>query len=264
VHAGKLVELLPAKPSGVTLSNSAGHYNADYLHEFSRPLVLNESAIAWGAPESNSAPWIGRRRRQVEAVLRLLSKKTDACTEPLCDFSGGAGRYTFACAAQSRTVIHCDLSVDALSYCVSQAAKLGIDNIFFIRMDYFRPPFRKTLKRVICMDTLIRGQAHEKLLLESIRSSLGNGGVALVDFHNWWHNPLRRLGILRQNFGKNRSYSRNEAERLLKETGIHEFRYTPFHQEAPQFPPPALLDLVLPPTRLMYRFGEGQSRCASL
>jgi SAM-dependent methyltransferase len=131
-----------------------------------------------------------------------------------------------------------------------------ISNVIFLRVDYFALPFCRSLDCVICFDTLIRGWDHETVLLAKIRSALSDGGKALVDFHNWWHNPLRRLGLLPQNFGQNRSYTRRRAEELLRKVGIEEWRMEPFRQE---FDPSSRLkkrlSSLVPPTRLIYEFG---------
>jgi hypothetical protein len=92
-------------------------------------------------------------------------------------------------------------------------------------------PFNNTLQQIICTDTLIRGRLHEILLLNSLHNALSDGGQALVDFHNWWHNPLRRLGLMSQNFGHNMSYTRKTAEKIVLVAGISKWKYFPFRQE---------------------------------
>ena len=86
--------------------------------------------------------------------------------------------------------------------------------MIFLRVDYLKLPFSQALDYVICLDTLIRGRDHERGLLASIRDALKPGGHAVLDFHNWWHNPLRRLGLLPQNFGGNTSYNYRESCKL--------------------------------------------------
>jgi hypothetical protein len=105
------------------------------------------------------------------------------------------------------------------------------------------------------MDTLERGEHHERMLLEAIRRSLRPSGIGLVDFHNWWHNPLRRLRLLPQNFGLNRSYSRKQAEALLRSCGIAKSRYAPFYQEFEGIGiPTRMAQALLPPTRHVFSF----------
>jgi SAM-dependent methyltransferase len=254
VLAPNVVELLP---SAEALGNDGSAYAADYLAERSRGFAFREDAVAWGAPEERPGPWVERKYRQVEAVRELLLDGEPA-SGVMCDFSAGAGYYTFAYAREWRHVVHCDLSADGLAYAHRKAERQGLRNILFVRMDYLRPPFQGTLDRVVCLDSLIRGEAHEKRLLGTIRGALRPGGAAVVDFHNWWHNPIRRLGLLRNNFGPNRSYAAREVRRLLAEAGVVAPEYVPFHQEtANNAMVRGLLRRVLPPTRLLYRFGAG-------
>ncbi len=251
VLAPNLIELLPSTEA---LQQDGSPYAADYAAEHSRSFAFRKDAVAWGAPEYRSGSWVERKYRQVEAVRSLLLDGVGS-REVIGDFSAGAGYYTFAYASQWRHVVHCDLSADALTYAQRKAERAGLRNILFVRMDYLRPPFRGSLDRVICLDSLIRGEAHEKRLLRTIRGALQPGGAAVVDFHNWWHNPVRRLGLLRNNFGQNRSYVGSEVKRLLDEAGVVAPRYVPFHQETAGHPVlRGLLQRVLPPTRLIYRF----------
>lgn len=200
-----------------------------------------------------TAALLARKRRQVDVVKQLLLDTGPR--DVVCDFSAGPGYYTLAYAAHCRTLIHCDLCLDSLAEAREQASKKRIDNILFVRMDYFRPPFHQTLSRIICMDTLIRGQQHELALLRAIRGSLAPDGAALVDFHNWWHNPVRRLGFLPDNFAHNRSYSHQELSGLLSQAGITQYQRFAFHQEAEAGTLLApLICRTVPPTRWIYRF----------
>lgn len=75
-----------------------------------------------------------------------------------------------------------------------------------------------------------------------------------MDFHNWWHNPLRRLGFLPNNFMGNKSYTRKELTSLLSSSGIGEFDTRPFVQEVdPRAAPGKILARFFPATRLMVR-----------
>jgi SAM-dependent methyltransferase len=252
VLAPNLVELLPSVEAGPC---DGSPYANSYFTERTQPFRFRHDAVAWGAPEHRPGAWVERKHRQVEAVRSLLRDGAGP-RELVCDLSAGAGYYTFAYAPEWRHVVHCDLSADALAYAHRKAARVGLHNILFVRMDYFRPPFRGTLERVVCLDSLIRGEAHEKLLLRSIQQALRPGGAAVVDFHNWWHNPIRRLGLLRNNFGENRSYAGSEVRRLLEEAGVVAPEYVPFHQETARHPLlRRILQRLLPPTRHVFRFG---------
>ncbi len=251
-----VIEILPREPSPLPRETVSSTYREDYVKAFAQPYVDDGASMAWGAPETMRPDWVRRRQRQVLQTLSVLLKGAGNKTIP-CDLSGGAGYYTMEYARFFNLVLHCDLSVESLDYMVHRARARGLDNMVFLRIDYFKLPFRRSLDRVICLDTLIRGEGHERLLLQSIKGAVRPDGFALVDFHNWWHNPLRRLGLLGQTFGDNRSYTRLEAQALLSEVGIRNWKYVPFWQEFDQDNSLRSMALrrVLPPTRLIYQFG---------
>jgi len=243
------VELLPSE---AVLTADDSPYGRDYAESRTAPFEWSEAGMGWGAPESLPERWVARKYRQVTAVEKLIG-----AGELLADFSAGAGYYTLEFAKSWRCVVHCDLSPHSLTYARRKAAKLGLTNILFVRMDYLRPAFRRSLGCVACLDSLIRGEAHERLLLQAIESSLAPEGVAVVDFHNWWHNPIRRLGLLRNNFEANRSYRGGHIRRLLASVGIVGYERVPFHQEVSADSPwSGVVKCLLPPTRWMYRFGR--------
>ena len=255
---GEILELLPSKPVA-SLSNPK--YTADYHLEFHRTFEAREDAIPWGVREAQSSAWRLHRERQVRTVLSMLRRDGVPLQDGiLCDVSAGVGDYTLSCARHFRWVLHCDLSVDALRYALARSRRMGLRNIFFLRVDYFALPFRCSIDRLLCLDTLIRGQDHEKALLNQIEKAIASEGRAIVDFHHWWHNPLRRLGLLPQNFGNNRSYTRTGAEGLLRECGVEGWRLVRFYQEfAPESRSLKRLSWLLPATRLLYEFGSAAS-----
>lgn len=269
-----VIELLPTNPTPLQGAAPAP-YVQSYLQEFARPFVEDPDAVGWGAPERIPSAIAARRFRQADWVVGLLAGQpphtahrpdtrnpsntsptlaTSRTSRVFCDVSGGAGYYSFAARTRFEIVLHCDLSVDSLNYAARRASALGADNMLFLRTDYFRLPFRRSIDWVVCCDTLFGGERHEHLLLESIHGALRPDGLAVVDFHNWWHNPLRRMGVLPQNFGENRSYSRSETARVLRAAGIREFEYFPYHQEVDaQGVLGRILSRIIPPTRLTYR-----------
>lgn len=260
IHASNFAEILPAQRRSFSDAVNRA-YRRDYLQAFEQPYSDNETSTAWGAEERNSESWTRKRRRQVAMVRQLITEGTLPDASILCDIAAGAGYYTFDYASVFRFVFHCDLSVDNLNYARRKAQSLGIRNIFFLRADYFAPPFHNSLDRILCMDTLIRGEAHDAILLANISRSLRPDGRAVVDFHNWWHNPLRRLGLLPQNLETNRSYRRAEARQLLRQAGIENYSAQAFFQEFnPHSKLSGLLTLFLPSTQLVYRFGSAEKR----
>lgn len=261
---GEVIHLLPKGPLNLPPDAASADYIEFYRRQFLR-LSPSPDPVAWGAPEVLRSRDLGRKRRHVQWVLQLLSPETDVEGQVFCDLSSGAGYYTFEAARVFRLVLHCDLDIDSLAYASRKAKERGVKNIAFLRIDYLQPPFASTIDRMICLDTLVRGKGHERLLLESIRKSLAPGGWALVDFHNWWHNPLRRLGLLPNNFGTNTSYTRRGAESLLRNAGYSEWGFLPFHQECPAAPSLRWLARnFIPATRLTYRIRADVSGSGSV
>jgi len=253
IHEDNLVEILPSRPFELPASVKSG-YREGYLRAFEQPYTLSETSSAWGAEETITKSWARKRHRQVAVVQPLITQGTTPNGAILCDIAAGAGYYTLAYAHLFQLVLHCDLSVDNLNYVWRKARSRGIHNVFFLRIDYFAPPFRRSLDRVICLDTLIRGEAHDSALLASISLALKPAGCAVVDFHNWWHNPLRRLGVLPENFAENRSYAAGELPALLAAAGIDDFDLQPFIQELNADGWSAsLLKRIIPPTRFLVR-----------
>ena len=251
IQRGMFAELLPTAMTD--LPGSTSQYAADYAAAFGQPFAWDPAAVAWGAPEDFPPHWVARRRRQVRWAQGLLTDGCDASRTTFCDTSGGAGYYSMAYAGRFRDVVHCDLSVDSLNYVMARSLERGLSNMAFLRIDYFRPPFRGTVDRLLCFDTLIRGEEHERLLLRAINKCLSPDGRAVVDFHNWWHNPARRVGLLKQNFPRG-SYSRRQVGSLLSETGNGRYELFPFCQEFEQGGLAGKIGAkIIPATRLVYR-----------
>jgi SAM-dependent methyltransferase len=241
----RVIDLRPLAPAAFPPGSMDHTYTAGYLQDFAGSLAAPSSRPAWGSSLSGK---LLRVKQENVAWLRPLVCE-GAGREILCDFSGGAGHYTLAYAGCFRHVFHCDLSTASLRATADMAAAQGIENITFLRIDYLRPPFHGRLDRILCLDTLIRSPYHEIRLLEAIAGSLAPAGRAFVDFHNYWHNPLRRLGVLPDNFIGNRSYSRSQTAGLLRAAGLRAYRYIPFRQE---FPEAGGLARLIPPTRHIY------------
>jgi ubiquinone/menaquinone biosynthesis C-methylase UbiE len=263
VREGEIIELLPKQPAE---PRANPEYAADYQRQFHQNIKNQEDSIAWGIHEAQSPSWKLHRERQVQRVLSIL--RSDGATLQdliLCDISAGVGDYTLSYAPHFKLVLHCDLSVDALRHASRRFRRMGLENVYLLRVDYFALPFSGSIDRLLCLDTLIRGKVHEKAVLNQIQRAISGQGRAIIDFHHWWHNPLRRLGLLRQNFGNNCSYARSGAEGLMRECGIEDWRLVRFHQELePTGSFSKRFSWMLPATRLLYEFGSALSEPSSL
>jgi SAM-dependent methyltransferase len=253
IRGNNLAEMLPLRLSeAAAFANPA--YHKGYLQAFEEVYRDEEAGLGWGAEETVPESWSRKRRRQVAAVEPLITEGATASESVCCDIAAGAGNYTLAYAHRFRFVFHCDLSVDNLNYARRKARERGIKNVFFLRADYFALPFQRSLDRILCLDTLIRGESHDAALLGGILRSLAPTGIAVVDFHNWWHNPLRRIGLLPENFVANRSYTEKKLRALLAGGGVSDFDVQPFVQEAEAVGWKArLLKTIIPPARFLVR-----------
>lgn len=254
-----IADLRPQSPMQLPLETNP-EFAAGYVDLFHRTCEWNSNALGFGAREVIPSYLARRKEREVLHVQKVLQAQDEIGLRTFCDFSAGAGYYTLGLASSFPLVLHCDLSCDSLLYALLKAQKLGIDNIAFLRIDYLRPPFASTLDCVICMDSLERGEGHERMLLNAIRESLRSDGMGVIDFHNWWHNPLRRLGLLPENYRLNRSYSRCEAESLVRCCGVKNLQYWPFHQEfEPDDSKRRVAKTMVPPTRHVFLFKKTRS-----
>ena len=250
IVAGNAIDLLPAAPATLKVGEAIDAYIRYYTEQFAIPFEVKERPGGWGGPEAGDTKWQERRARHRAQVFSLLpSLGPDAV---ICDFSGGAGFYSLELARRLGYVLHCDLSVEGVSGARYRAEQYGITNVLFVRMDYLRPPFEASLDVALCLDTLVFGRVHERLLLTAVRKSLAPGGCAIVDFHHWWHNPIRALGV-GKSFG--RSYSRREAQSFLRASGSEASSFSRFHQEFDSTRGlPSFASRLVPATRLIYRF----------
>jgi SAM-dependent methyltransferase len=239
LHGDRLADLTP--PNRVVLPGSSGDYAAHYLAAAAEPYREGLEHAPWADPGSLNERARNRTLRHVDWSLRVLARSPSP-PSVICDISAGPGNHTFAYARRYPLVLHCDISADALSYALARAERERVDNIVFLRVDYLFSPFPASLDAIVCFDTLIRGPLHEQALLAELLRSVRPGGLALVDFHNWWHNPVRRMGLLRDTFAGNTSYRRREVEALLRHAGAR-YELVPFHYE------PTGTHRIVPPTR---------------
>ncbi len=223
----RVADLTP--PNRVLLPGSSDDYATHYLAAAAETYREGVERAPWADPASLSERSRRRTLRHVEWSLEALARRPGPI-RVICDISAGPGNHTFAYARRYPLVLHCDISADALSYALARAEREGVDNIVFLRVDYLFSPFPASLDAIVCFDTLIRGPLHEQALLAQLLRSLRPGGFALVDLHNWWHNPVRRMGVLRDTFAGNTSYRRREAEALLKHSGAR-LELVPFYAE---------------------------------
>ena len=226
---------LVSKEAHAPLRDVSGEFWDGYLSARRQRLRLDSSELPWGTENSMPSAWVRLRRLYTERVVSLALRALPGRDAVVADISAGAGFVSFALARRGIPTIHADLSADSVSFAASRVPNDGDPlPMFAVRADYFSLPFRDSVDVIVCTDSLIRGLDHEVALLKSIRKALTARGRAVVDFHNWMHNPLRRIGILRDNFQGNRSYLRRRVSRVVGYAGLAVVEEVSYRQEEDQ------------------------------
>lgn len=249
-HDESILEMLPSAPVHYAFDKRSSHHEDVYKKLFHTKKEEANLDKSWGNPEAVPANWLRTKIGHVNFIKTLIEKNTTQ-RKTFCDFSGGSGYYTFEFYKLFDWVFHCDLSIESMLYTKKKADKLNINNIIFVRTDYTRPPFNASLDLIFCGDSLIYSPFHEGLVLNGMKQSLKEGGYAIFDFHNWWHNPLRRLGLMKNPFGECYSYSKKQTDEFVS----HQFpvhTYHKYYQEFPNGQRASIIPRFFPGTRHTY------------
>lgn len=230
VLADALLDMRPAKP--LELGGGASpEYREAYYRLFAEHFTLDPDAKAWGATETNPDKWVAQKRDHANEMCRALVSVRSSDLGVVADISAGAGYAVRQLTRQFETVINCDLSTKDLNYSIAWAERNAVGNIAFVRVDCFQPPFQDSLGALVCLDTLIYGREQMECALKGIHTALHSDGRALVDFHNWWHNPLRCLGLMRRKFPSGGSLGKSEAKQILQSCKLAVVRDVPWQGE---------------------------------
>lgn len=246
VFGGAGIEILPSEKVHRTGTSFVAKRSIEVYER------LFEEAIG---PNTNPAPWGLVYPQSYERKLAkhkyLVDKLIPESISNFCDISAGSGRFSWDVAKRFELAVLCDLSVDSVIYLTQKATQERVNNVFVLRCDYLRPPFREGVFDVVqCNDTLIYGPGHEMGLLRSMNNALRRGGHAIVDiaykYHRaFWHKPYT--------YG----YSRREMMQMLYETGFEVKRLVPLYHELSGDleelkTRSKILRAVLPPTRYIF------------
>lgn len=245
-----ILEILPKTPSKYAFDVRSGYHEKVYNQLFSSKRQEVDPETSWANPDKVPVKWLKKKNEHVGFIKNIIEKNIPG-REVLCDFTGSSGYYTFELRKLFKWVFHCDLSIESLLFAKKRAEAQHIDNLIFIRADYTKPPFNSTLDLIICGDTLIYSPYHEGLLLNGMQQSLKEDGQAIFDFHNWWHNPLKQIGIMKTEFGFCYSYSKKETDGFVNRY-FSSFKYWPYYQEFSTGRPGPLVPGFFPSTRHCY------------
>lgn len=164
--------------SSVTINcktEEESRYHAIYQSLISKD-SLARSAMPFGvASKSVSAGFV---RETISHLSKYMQRDF-----LVCDVGAGAGDY-IDLARSCKTMFHCDLDVGGIALAQENARAKELDNILFLRCDYFRLPFKEhSLDFVYTVDTVERGVCNDKMLLLEISRVTKNGGYISFDCH---------------------------------------------------------------------------------
>lgn len=189
IIAENFVELLPSKPAELSETCKWIEATNFYEHQLKKRIDLStEEEKAWGIysefPEGYRH-FIDLEINSIEKLSRKTQRKV------LLDLSGGCGTFTFHLAKVFDHVIHFDLYDQSLNYAWHQAQKRGLNNILFVRGDYFHLPFKmESISQIISTDAFIYySPADDLRVLQNAINLLERDGILFADFHN--KKPLR-------------------------------------------------------------------------
>ena len=249
-YEDSILEMLPSKPVHYAFDQRSAYHEKIYKTLFNTKREEADLEKSWASPELVPAKWLRTKKAHVNYIRSLIDKNTTQ-RKTFCDFSGGSGYYTFEFYKLFDWVFHCDLSIDSMLYMKKKADKQNISNVIFVRSDYTQPPFNGTLDLIYCGDSLIYSPYHEGLVLKGMKQSLKEGAYAIFDFHNWWHNPLRRIGLMKNHFGECYSYSKKQTEDFVNfHFPVHS--YHKYYQEFADGQRASFIPSLFPNTRHTY------------
>lgn len=179
------IEFLPEKPYKVSIESSwISDFNF-YHSQIKKHIDLSNI--------SNYARWVTKnmslwQSKFINYELNYIKKKISLLkNKKICiDISWWCGTHTFELASNFDLVIHFDLWDQSLNYAYHQAKQLWINNILFIRWDFFNLPFKECIADIIIsIDTFIYYSIDDDIkVLKSCQNIINKTGVVMTDFHN--------------------------------------------------------------------------------
>ena len=198
-----ILELLPQKQFTPTIHDeTTKSYDKYYTELKEMGHSSDPDKRLWGL-KSKSLP-AGFVRKLRDSITSAIGQ------EIVCDVGAGSGDYSLVLAKKSRLVFHCDLDLEAIIAASQEAKRLNLNNIVFVRCNYFSLPFADgCLPSITCIDVLLRGEEHDNKLLDQISIKLRHNGIAVLDFHS------KERASVNKNLDLGGCYSNAEIKSLL-------------------------------------------------
>ena len=208
VMDGNFIELLPSHRKKIEPTGSVESTYQEMYEHLIRDGSLGKNRPPFGIASKSVPPGL------VNDIASELATHVDS-KMIVCDVGAGSGDYSLSLAKHCRVLFHCDMDTRGISLARKKANDEGLMNIFFLRCDYFRLPFRHAiLDLVYCIDVIERGPLHDKTLMEEMKRVLRNTGYLIFDCHNSERSKLTHV-----NFA-NAAYSKKEIIQLATQFSL--------------------------------------------
>jgi hypothetical protein len=216
--APRVFDLNAATPKAVESTAQSG-YESIHAVPFS---LADVSGVGWGDLQIATAGTRAFVKHERQFISALLGRNAFGF---MVDVSGGVGNYSGFLAEKARTVVHCELHVPSLLHAWREHKSKP--NMIFIRSDYLALGIADGIAdAVVCTDTLVRGEKHERALLVEILRILKPDGRAVVDFqYHRFQRIQKRSPLVKCCDLEN--FLRLVSESGLAVTGIHGIGYVP-------------------------------------
>lgn len=184
IYDNNFVELLPKKPYPVNIKSSRIKDNSFYHEQLYKEInfSIDTSDARW---QIDKLPeWY---QIFIKNELEFIKKETKNKNKDIAmDISAGVWTYTFELAKEYDLVIHFDLWDKSLVYAYNKAKELWINNILFIRWDWFNFPLKDNITDlIISIDSFIYYSIDDDTkVINNMYSLLTDNGIIFSDFHN--------------------------------------------------------------------------------
>ena len=119
----------------------------------------------------------------VNETTKHLLKYSDP-SKIVCDIGAGTGDYSLSMAKMSKFLFHCDLDINGIKIAQKKAKLQNIDNVYFLRCDYFKLPFKDhALDLTYAIDVVERGKDHDSKLIHQLSRITHIDGLVIFDCH---------------------------------------------------------------------------------
>jgi ubiquinone/menaquinone biosynthesis C-methylase UbiE/uncharacterized protein YbaR (Trm112 family) len=141
-------------------------------------LRINESTNSgWGTVVNAVSK--GFVKETLEKIKRIINSDSI-----ICDIGAGSGDYSTSIASKAKIVFHCDLDEGGIQSALKKSLELDLKNIYFIKCDYFKLPFKNSkIDLILGIDVIERGIEYDEALIKEFYRVNSEKGKILFDCH---------------------------------------------------------------------------------